>query len=142
MLAYEYVLTYEYVRIGPLPAVERGERGDRDEGDERDAMQERDGLGELRDEDSDVWVEERIAHVHLQVLSLLALLVQILTPWELEAFRRQELSETQRRFTSTKVPILTPTERHLRNRHYGGMFFQKRARRRGCGGPSVSSCSV
>jgi len=139
VLAYEYVLTYECVRIGPLPAVKRGDRGDR--GD-RDAMRERDGLGELRDEDSDVWVEERIAHVHLQVLSLLALLVQILTPQELEAFRRQELSETRRRFTSTKVPILTPAERHLRSRHYGGRFFQKRARRRGCGGPSVSSCSV
>ena len=73
MLAYEYVLTYECVRIGSLLAVERGKRDDRDE---RDAMRERDALGELRDEDSDVWVEERIAHVHLKVPSLLALLVQ------------------------------------------------------------------
>ena len=93
MLAYEYVLTYECVRTGPLAAVERDERGHRDDRDERGAMRERDGLGELRDEDSDVWVEERIAHVHLQVLSLLALLVQILTPQELEALRRQELSD-------------------------------------------------
>jgi hypothetical protein len=76
VLAYEYVLTYECVRTGPLSAVERDERDDRDGSDEGGAMQERDGLGELRDEDSDVWVEERIAHVHLKVPSLLALLVQ------------------------------------------------------------------